>query len=402
MNVPEKPLLQWMKHGDPDLVPILMGDARSTAASWSGVSPRAEGTSVSFTERHDSPVTPDMIVQCCSETGIQLVCSLGGVTHLDVIDLLDDVEMAMREDVAPNGDLVRRTTIDTPAGEMSETFVTPPGRPACWVDHLVKSEADLPALAYLAEHTARVSLDNDRLRERVTARFRAEAGKWPPQTPFTVCLGVPTFVLASNLYMAHDTFCYLHADHRATMERLYEACEQANAVWLECAAAAGADITLGAINGLELFSPPIYRRYFIPQARRLHEAAHSRGMLGWVHTCGHMRRLVETGVYEEMALDVLESLSSPPLGDVIDLRSARAALGDRVTTRGAINVEHFYHADIDALRAEARRVMAATRGWRHMVGDTNDSFPPYPRDSILAVADEVRKSGRMLVYTDSR
>jgi len=58
----------------------------------------------------------------------------------------------------------------------------------------------------------------------------------------------------------------------------------------------------------------------------------------------------------------------------------------------------FYDEDLEALRAETRRVMAANRGWRHMVGDTNDSYPPYPRANILAVADEVRKSGRMLAY----
>jgi len=397
----EKPLLEWLRDGDPDLVPVLMADVPSTAASYFGVSPRREGESVSFTEQHESPVTPEMILQCCRDTGIQLVCGLGGPTHLGMIEFLDDVEMATREDVAANGDLTRHTTIRTPGGEMSETFVTPRGRPACWADHLVKSEADLPALTHLIELAAQAILQDQRVRERLTAKFQAEAAKWPATTPLAVCLGVPTFVLASNLYMAHETFCYLQADHVAAMERLYEAYEQANAVWLECAAAAGADITRGAINGLELFSPTIYRKYFVPQARRLHEAAHRRGMLGWVHTCGYMRRLIEAGTYDEMGVDVLESLSSPPLGDVVDLRAARTALGERLATRGAVNVSCFYDTDLDALRAETRRVIAATRGWRHMVGDTNDSFPPYPRENILAVTDEVRKSGRMLAYGDS-
>ena len=391
-----KPLLEWIKHGDPDLVPVLMGDARSTAASWFGVSPRAEGRSASFTELQESPVTPDMILQCCRETGLQMVCSLGGASHLDVIDFMADVEMVVREETAPGGEIVKRTTIRTPAGDMSDTFVTPPGKPAYWTDHLVKGEAELPTLTCLIENMARASREDERLRERLTAKFRTEAAKWPADTTFTVTLGVPTFAMACNLYTAHETFCYLQADHPGDMERLYEAYEQANAVWLECAAAAGADITFGAINGLELFSPAIYRDYFVPQARRLHAAAHARGMLGWVHACGHMRRLIETGVYDEMDVDVVESLSSPPLGDITDLRAARERLGGRVATRGGVNVDYFYGADLDALRRETRRVLDATRGRRHMIGDTNDSFPPYPRDNILALADEVRKSGRSL------
>jgi hypothetical protein len=389
-----------MQNGDPDLVPVLMADACSTAASYLGVSPRAEGQSASFTDLQQSPITPDMILQCCRETGIQLVCSLGGATHLDVIGFLDDVETVIQEEPAANGDLVKRTTIRTPAGELADVFVTPVGKPAYWSDHLVKGPVDLPALTHLIERTAQASLEDGRVRDRLTAKFRAEAAKWPAETPLKINLGVPTFVLASMLYMAHETFCYLLADHVATMERLYEALEQANAVWLDCAAAAGADITFGAINGLELFSPKIYRRYFVPQARRLHEAAHARGMLGWVHTCGHMRRLIETDVYTEMGVDVLESLSSPPLGNVSDLHDARQRLGDRLTTRGAVNVNYFYDTDLDAACAETRRVMTATRGWRHMIGDTNDSFPPYPKMNILTVADEVRKSGRMLAYGD--
>jgi|GEM_PF-1073139 len=393
-----KPLRQWMKDGDPELAPILMADARSTAASYFGVSARAEGQSASFTEQQASPITPEMIAQCCRETGIQLHCSLGSATHLDAIDFIHDVEMTVRQEAGTDA-ILKYTTIRTPAGEMTDTFVTPAGRPAYWADHLVKSEADLPALLFLIERAAQVSLEDDRVRRQLTAKFRAEAAKWPAETLFYAVLGVPAFSLTCNLYMDPTLAFFLLLDHPAEMERMFQAYEQANAVWMECAVAGGADFTHGAINGLELFSPDIYQRYFIPQARRLHEAAHSRGMLGWVHTCGQMQRLIEMGVYEEMAVDVLESLSSPPLGDIADLHSARARLGDRLVTRGGVNVDYFYDADPDTLRAETHRVLAETRGRRHMIGDTNDSFPPYPRENILTLVDEVRKSGRMLAYS---
>jgi hypothetical protein len=31
-----------------------------------------------------------------------------------------------------------------------------------------------------------------------------------------------------------------------------------------------------------------------------------------------------------------------------------------------------------------------------MVGDTNEPYPPYKRENILALIDEVEKTGRML------
>lgn len=399
MSASAKPLLQWMREGDPDLVPVLMADARSTASAYFGVPVRAERTSDSFAGPQESPVTPEMIVRCCRETGIHLHRSLGSVTHADLIDFIDDIEMAVREETGAKGEIVKFTTIRTPFGDMSDTFCTLRNRPGCWRDHLVKSEADLPTLSHLIERMAQVSLDDDRVRERIAAKFRTEAVRWPQDTAFYAALGIPAFVLTCNLYMDPTTAFYLMADHPAAMERMFEAYEQANGVWLECAAAGGADFALGAINGLELYSPDIYRKYFIPQARKLYRAAHERGMLGWVHTCGKMNRLIEMGVYEEVAVDVLESLSSPPLGDVQDLRSARARLGHRLVTRGALNVDYFYGEDLDALRGETRRVLQAARDWRHMIGDTNDSFPPYPRENILALVDEVCRSGRMFTYS---
>ena len=124
---------------------------------------------------------------------------------------------------------------------------------------------------------------------------------------------------------------------------------------------------------------------------------HTRGMLSWIHTCGYMRKLISMGVYEAMGVDILETLSHPPTGDIDDLRWAREKLGQQITTRGGVNVELFYGADYGPLRERIRTALEKTRGYRHMIGDSNDSYPPYPRESILALAEEVQKTGRMLL-----
>jgi len=391
-----KPLLQWMEGGDPDLVPVVMADPVSTAASYWGVAVRLAGESASFTDAQASPVTPEMVLACSRETGIHFHRSLGSATPFDLLDLMDGVEREVRQERGASGEIRDFTTLRTPAGMVSEVFLTPPDRPACWVEHLIKTEADLPVLTYLIEKATELTLEDERVRARLTAKFRAEAQRWPPHILLCAVVGVPAFALSSNQYFAAVTALYVMLDQAALMERLYEGYEQCNAVWIECAAAAGADFVLGAINGLELYSPEIYRRYFVPQARSLHETAHAHGMRGWVHTCGHMNALIHAQVYREMKVDVLESLSTPPIGDIADLGAARARLGPGLVTRGAVNVDYFYSGDLEALRGQTRKVLAATRGYRHMVGDTNDSFPPYPRENLLALVEEVRGSGRML------
>ena len=391
-----KPLLQWMVSGDADLVPVMLSDERSLAASYFGVRLLKTGTSASFTGGGKSAITPDIIVQCSQETGIHVLANLGCVTPLDIIEFVDDIDMTVTEKLKTDGRVYRSTTICTPAGEMSEVFLTPPDLPACWKEHLVKTEADLPAFTYLIERTNQALVGNRDIRERIITKFQDQADQWPAHVPAFVIMGVPAFTLMSNLYMDAAVGFYLLEDHRALMERLFETEAKTNAIVLECAAQAGADIVRGAMGGLELFSPTIYQRYLIPQAQVLCQAAHTRDMLSWIHTCGYMRKLISMGAYETMGVDVLETLSHPPVGDIDDLHWAREKLGQKMTTRGGVNVELFYGADQKPLRERIRTVLGETRGYRHIIGDSNDSYPPYPRESILAIVEEVQKTGRML------
>ena len=391
-----KPLLEWIKSGDPDLVPIVMADGRSTAASCLGVPVRTEGVSQSFTAHVASPVSAEMVLQCSRETGIHFQWSLGNIGALDVIPFLDDIDLSVEEQTGTDGVVRKVTTVSTPAGEMSDLFETPPSGPACWREQLVKGDADLPAFTCLIESACRAFREDARVRRYALARYGVEAGAWPPHVLLSAVIGVPAFTLTCALYMAPTTAVELLFDHKAGMERLFEAQALINSTLIDCAAEAGADFVLHAINGLEIFSPAIYREYFIPQAVALHGHARTRGLKTWVHTCGFMAKLTEMGAYESMDLDVVESLSPPPLGDLTDLKAGRARIGAAITTRGAVGVDQFYAADLGAVRERVRYVLESTRGYRHMVGDTNDSYPPYPRENILAVVDEVRKSGRLL------
>ena len=391
-----KPLLQWLKSGDPDLVPMMMSDGISTAASYFGVPVRSKGDSVNFSGVSKTPVSPDMVLQCSRETSIHFVACLGGFTPFDVVEFMDDVNMHVDQELDDSGAIHKVTTITTPAGEMSDVFLTPPELPACWLEHLVKNEGNLPAFVHLIERTNQILVENDEARSRITAGFQAEAAKWPSHVPLYVIMGVPTFSLTSNLYMDPSSAFFLLEDHKPVLERLFEIEARTNAIVLECAAKAGADIVKGAINGLELFSPQLYQRYFIPQAQVLSKAAHTHGMLNWVHNCGYMKQLISMGVYRDMDIDVLETLSHPPVGDLDDLQGARARLGRDITTRGAVNVDLFYSKDHNSLRDRIRTVLKETEGYRHMIGDSNDTYPPYPRENILAFVDEAKQCGQVL------
>ncbi len=190
-----KPLIQWMDDGDPDLVPVMMADGLSTAASYFGVPIRTEGTSASFTSNVNSPVTPEMILKCSKDTGIHFKWSLGNINTLDVIQFIDDITLSVKEKTDADAVIKTTTTVRTPVGEMSDLFETPPNLPACWREHLVKGESDLPAFSYLVEHASQAFLENQRIRTYVTDRYRKEVEKWPSHVILSASIGVPAFSL---------------------------------------------------------------------------------------------------------------------------------------------------------------------------------------------------------------
>ncbi|MBN1445907.1 MAG: hypothetical protein JW957_07365 [Candidatus Omnitrophica bacterium] len=392
----KKSLLQWMEGGDHDLVPVMMADAESTAASYFGVPVRTPSTEVSFTEAPELPVTPAMVIKCCRETGLHFKANLGQPGVFDAIEFIEDMDLKVKRETAPDGTLRRFTTLHTPKGELHDIFETPPDRPAMWTSHLVKTEKDLPAFAYFIEKASVSMLEDVRVREKITSKLRKASAKWPAEAPLSAIVGVPAFGLMSSLFMGAEESAFFLADNTALMEGLFEMQTRALKTLVECAAEAGADFLTGAINGLELFSPAMYRKYFIPQAKELFRMAHGCGMRGWVHTCGYLDRLIDAGVYEEMDVDILESFSHPPLGDVGNLRAARSKLGRRIITRGAVNVDLFYDSDLEHIRNRTVTVLEETAGYPHMLGDTNDSYPPYPWKNIRALLEAVQKSGRFL------
>ena len=195
--------------------------------------------------------------------------------------------------------------------------------------------------------------------------------------------------------MDQETAILLLCDQRSLMEELMETHWRMTQVWLEIAAENDIDIYNYAINGLEWLSPDLYARYMIPQARRINEFATAKGKLSWVHTCGKKKRLAKDGAYQKMKVDIVESFSSPPTGDIDDLAETRRDVGLDIVTRGGINVECMYDDDLAALKKQTEYVLDSTAGFKHMLGDTNASYPAYPWENIEAVIDVVRERGRL-------
>ncbi len=370
-------LLDWIVNGDPKDVPVLFFPGPEIAASYFG--------------KTDATVTVAEQIEVAERTGTHNVARIGMPMSFDVIGFLNDISMNTRTETLPNGKVQSITAISTPEGTLRQAKR---GKWE-WSEMYVKSADELPAFASLIRKTSEATVNNPAVREYIDQQMKmtiASAGREFPTLLFCYC---PAVELMSAWYMDQVVSIYLLQDHRYLMEELMDCHWKMTQVWLELAAKNGTDFYMYAVNGLEWISMDMYERYMIPQAKLINDFAAANGKLSWIHTCGKLAKLAKIGVYRQMNVSIVESMSAPPTGDIENMAETRAHIGKEITTRGGINVELMYENTPDSAVKRTESLLDSMEGFRHMIGDTNDSEPPYPWENIQAVIDTVKSRGRL-------
>jgi len=370
-------LLEWMRGGDPSRVPVMISQGFYVAASYFKV-PMQD-------------VTWPMAARAAVETHTQNQQCIGSPLPFDAIDFTDDLSIEHREETLPNGTKRRTTLLSTPRGKLQEVWEQPVNIGGCKREFFVKGPEDVLVLESFIRTAVKTILEKPEVRQKVRQDLRKHKFEGGGFFPIDLWVFCPAVELTSSYYMDQATAIYSLYDQQTLMEDLFDLHWKMTEVWLDCGREADVDIYGYAINGLEWLSPDLYERYMIPQAKRINDFARSIGKLSWLHTCGKKKGLIERDVYRRMGVDYLESLSALPTGDIEDYAWARQAVGPDITTRGGVNCEFFYDDDLDALRAHAHKVLDGCSGYRHMIGDTNGSVPPYKWETIQTLIDVVRE-----------
>jgi len=141
-------------------------------------------------------------------------------------------------------------------------------------------------------------------------------------------------------------FYYHLADHADLVEGLYAALCKSRQPLHEIAARAPAPIVLCGdnVDGV-LVSPKLFRRYFMPVYEAQARALHAHGKLMAVHMDGRVSNLRD--LIGETAIDIVEALHPPPMGD-LPLDEALAAWPDKAIWVG-------FPGSVYALGTEATR-----------------------------------------------
>jgi hypothetical protein len=154
---------------------------------------------------------------------------------------------------------------------------------------------------------------------------------------------------------------------------------------------AGLDYIFHAVWGTEWSSPGFFRKWVMgPSGDIINKWRSLGGFTVW-HTCGHAEKFIEEGYYNQLMPDILESLSEQPEGDIRNLRWARERLDSGIVTKGNIRMDVLLQGTQDDVRAEVRRVRGETKGYRHIVGLSDDILHKTPLANAVAFAAEARE-----------
>jgi hypothetical protein len=187
--------------------------------------------------------------------------------------------------------------------------------------------------------------------------------------------------VAGNIYHFAD----YPNEHRRLADKILEVAKLQASTMLEC----GYDLIWNG-GGTGMSSAAYRRSTSLPYDLALNAYVKSKGGLIYTHDCQPVMSAIREGLFNEQLPSVLETLSPPPAGDVSDLAAARRMLDARICTKGNIEVGRLLEADVEEIRAATLDVIAATKGFRHMVGTGDDVYDGTPIENLQAIVDTAK------------
>ncbi len=382
MSTKRERLLDWIRNGDARDMPILFGLGGKEIAA-------------SYLNKPLDETTWEDAIKTAHETGTHNAACVGMPLPFEAVDFLDGYKIETKTEKTADGGTMTYKYFTTPEKVLTEITENSPTQGFFHREHFVKDEDDWPTLANFIRKSTDEIVKNPAIRKKVDKDIKSIIEQVKGEFPTHIHIFCPAVELMSCFYMDQTTAIYGIYERQELFKELMEHHWRMTQVWLGIAAENNVDLYSYAINGFEWLSPDLYERYMIPQAKRINDFVHSQGKLAWLHTCGKLKHIAKMNAYQRMEVDILESLSSPPTGDIDNLAETRADIGADIVTRGGINCELFYEETSDSVIKQARYVIESVDGYKHILGDTNAPYPPYPWENIQAVIDVVRDAGRL-------
>lgn len=296
-----------------------------------------------------------------------------------LIDLVKSVEIEKNND-----ERVYEVTLYTGAGNISQrTSEKPHGEFAGERDWIV-SEEELDIADWITEDI--LAGNRDSLLRQYYGDF---VQKTTPYGVSQIQLEIPYFLYCLPGLSAGPLMMVLDKQSRyyKSMEIAADALEHIAEILIEI----GVDFIWIGAGGTELLSPTVYEEIIIPQSIRIINFVKSKGGRTHYHCCGQSKLWVDKGYFNQIGMDVLETLSAPPSGTIEDIGKARSQIEKNIVTRGNIDLDLILNGKPEECAKAAREVIDATKDYPHIIAAGDAILYGTPLENLVAIKEECEK-----------
>ncbi len=304
---------------------------------------------------------------------------------------LPGVDYERHEWMEGNYRVVRRT-FHTPAGTVTDvTKFPPPGRREYGIspnpirtEYLIKKPEDIECIPYILPDRRRTDFSGaNSQKEKLGEQGLCMINIFSP-----LCHGAgdvyPMTELMISYYSNRDFFNrLLDIFHRDMISEVHAALnagfKHIFANWYYNSLSVG-------------WSPKIWEDSFAPQLRELTELVHSAGGTVNFYDDGRCMPILE--LLADCGIDVLQTLTPPPVGDV-DLAEAKRRIGDRVCLMGYVDIIYVIQRGTPELIEHTVRhaIEVASPGGGFILGTSDSIRDGTPLENVRAYFQAARKYG---------
>ena len=279
--------------------------------------------------------------------------------------------------------IVTQQVLKTPVGDLTRSIIELKREGSFQPKYPAANRNDLDAMRYYIDALA--DTDFSGVTEFTRNAVETIAGKGPLSIQWAVqpyeLLCLPNTV---------DTLM-LHYDCPERCLELMQKIVEIDKKLFDAVAKGGADFIFLGAPAAEMLSPDIYERLIVPFSQIVTSAAHDNGLMVYSHICSPIEPFLTKGYFNQMGMDLFETLSPPPVGNIKSFADALDKMDENICTRGNIGLDVLQNGSLNEVKEKTMEIIEASKGRKHIVAASDYMFYSTPEDKVRAMAETVRE-----------
>lgn len=286
--------------------------------------------------------------------------------------------------ISETGRRTYRSDFVTPIGRLYNTTIEDELKGSCPTKYLITEEDELDVLEYYLDRLLEVkdfsSITTHIAHVRNIVGDNALDIQWAMQPYELLCF--PSTM---------DT-ALLAIDCRERFYDLMDKILQLDEKLIGAVAAGGADFVFLGGPGSEMVSPKYYEDFLVPYSKQVTDMVHKAGMLVYTHMCSPIEPMLTKGYHNQMGIDLFETLSEAPVGNVKSIEDAFSKLDPSICTRGNIGLDRLLNCTPEEIYEQSWNILETARrmGRKHILAASDYLFYETKEENVHAMCRATR------------